>query len=60
MNVCLKTLQHFGDVQKVPGRKVNYKIPPGKTILGFVGDEKASRSGCVVSGSQASLTLLID
>ena len=62
MNVCLKALQRFGNIQKVlSGRKVDYNIPPGETVSGFVGHTSVQNSGCgILPNGQARLVLTID
>ncbi len=63
VNVCLKILQRFGDVEEIEigGDNVAYLIPPGKTITGFVGHTSPAASGCYRLGSGlANLGVLID
>lgn len=41
--VCQQILKHFGEIEST---NTGFKIPPNKTITGFIGDDDQANSGC--------------
>ena len=71
MDLCVKILKHFGEVEpfRRPPRRPgdppgaltgSYMIPEGKATYGYVGGRSPRESGCEESSNGATLNLLID